>query len=107
MEVSTNDFSVYGGTFHLCLENQTKVLRRCEGVNLVLNWKKYHIMVQEGVVLGYVLSNRGIEVDKAKIEVFEQLLAHASVKGVRSFFGHMRFYCRFIKEFSKMTKPLT
>jgi len=37
MEVFMDDFSVYKGTFYLCLENFTKVLRRCKEVNLVLN----------------------------------------------------------------------
>jgi len=73
MEVFMDDFSIYGGTFDNCLQNLTKVLRRCEEVNLVLNWKKCHFMVQEGVVLGHIISARGIEVDKAKIEVIERL----------------------------------
>jgi len=46
-EVFMDDFSVYEGTFDLCLENLTKVLRRCEEINLVLNWEKYHFIVQE------------------------------------------------------------
>jgi len=37
MEVFMDDFSIYRGTFDLCLENLTKVLRRCKEVNLVLN----------------------------------------------------------------------
>jgi len=77
-----NDFSVYGGTFDLCLENLTKVLHRCEEVNLVLNWKKFHFMIQEGIVLGHVIFGRGIEVEKAKIEVIERLPPSTSVKGV-------------------------
>jgi len=66
-----DDFSAYGGTFALCLENLTKVLDRCEEVNLVLNWEKCHFMVQEEVILGHVIFARAIEVDKAKIEVIE------------------------------------
>jgi len=54
MEVFIDDFSVYRGTFDLCLENLAKVLYRCEEVNLVLNWEKCHFMVQEEVVLGHV-----------------------------------------------------
>jgi len=107
MEVFMDDFSIYGGTFDLCLENLTKVLHRCEEVNLVLNWEKCHFMVQEGVILGHVISTRGIEVDKAKIEVIERLPPPTLIKGVRSFLGHAGFYHRFIKDFSKNAKPLT
>jgi len=45
-----DNFSVYGGTFVLCSENLTKLLYRCEEVNLVRNWEKYHFIVQDGVV---------------------------------------------------------
>ena len=75
--------------------------------NLVLNWEKCHFMVREGIVLGHLVSERGIEVDKAKIEVIELLLPPANVKGTRSFLGHAGFYRRFIANFSQITRPLT
>jgi len=50
---------------------------------------------------------RGIEVDKAKIEVIEQLPPPTNVKGIRSFLGHAGFYMLFIKDFSQITRPLT
>jgi len=64
-------------------------------------------MVQEGVVLGHVIFDRGSKVDKVKIEVIERLPPPTSINGVRSFLGHVGFYRRFIKDFSKITKPLT
>ena len=102
-----DDFSIYRGTFNLCLENLIKVLRRCEKVNVVLNWEKCHFMVQKGVVQGHAISDMGIEVDKAMIEVIERLLPSTSLKGMRSFLGHAGFYRHFIKNFSNIAKPLT
>jgi len=55
--------------------------------------------VQQGMVLGHLISHRGIEIDKAKIEVTERLPPLTCVKGVRSFLGHVGFYCCFIKDF--------
>ena len=78
MEVSMDGFSIYGKTFDGCLEILNKVLQRCEEKHLVLNWEKYHFMVREGIVLGHLVSKRGIEVDRAKIEVIKQL--HPPVK---------------------------
>jgi hypothetical protein len=107
VEVFMDDFSVYGKTFGDCLANLDKVLTRCAEVDLVQNWKKCHFMVKQGIVLGHVISERGIEVDKAKVETVEQLPPPADVKSLRSFLGHAGFYRRFIKDFSKITKPLT
>jgi hypothetical protein len=107
MEVFMDDFSVHGTSFEHCLANLDNVLARCEEVDLVLNWEKCHFMVREGIVLGHIISERGIEIDKAKIETVEKLPPPTDIKSLRSFLGHARFYRRFIKGFSKITKPLT
>ena len=107
IEIFMDDFSVMGNSFDNCLENLRAALARCEETNLVLNWEKCHFMVQEGIVLGHLISARGIEVDKAKIEAIEKLPPPSSVKGIRSFLGHAGFYRRFINDFSQIAKPLS
>ena len=92
MEVFMDDFSVCGESFEDCLMNLEKVLERCVKVNLVLNWEKCHFMVKQGIVLGHVVSEKGIEVDKAKIEVIENLQPPKTVREIRSFLGHAGFY---------------
>ena len=63
-------------------------------------------MVHQGIVLGHIISKQGIEVDKAKVELIVKLPSPTIVKRVRKFLGHVGFYRRFIKDFSKLAKPL-
>jgi len=65
------------------------------------------LMVTNGIVLGHIVSSKGIEVDKSKIELIANLPTPKSVKDVRSFLGHAGFYRRFIKDFSVISKPLS
>jgi hypothetical protein len=106
MEVFMDHFSVYSKTFEGCLANLDKVLKRCEMADLVLNWEKCHFMVLEGIVLGHKMLKKGIEVDKVKIEVIEQLPPLTNVKRICSFLGHAMFYRRFIQNFSQIAQPL-
>ncbi|RVW39901.1 Retrovirus-related Pol polyprotein from transposon 17.6 [Vitis vinifera] len=76
MEVFMDDITVYGTSFEDC------------------------------IVLGHVISKKGIEVDRAKVELIVKLPPPTNVKGIRQFLGHAGFYRRFIKDFSKIAKPL-
>ncbi|RVW64258.1 Retrovirus-related Pol polyprotein from transposon opus [Vitis vinifera] len=106
MEVFMDDITVYGTSFEDCLSHLEDVLKRCIEKDLVLNWEKCHFMVNQGIVLGHVISKKGIEVDRAKVELIVKLPPPTNVKGIRQFLGHAGFYRRFIKDFSKIAKPL-
>ncbi|GJT03096.1 putative nucleotidyltransferase, ribonuclease H [Tanacetum coccineum] len=107
IEVFMDDFSVFGSSFDHCLNNLDKMLQHCKHAHLVLNWEKCHFMVKEGIMLGHKVSEAGLEVKKAKIKVISKLPSPTNIKGIRSFLGHTGFYRRFIKDFSKIARPLT
>ncbi|GJY99504.1 reverse transcriptase domain-containing protein [Tanacetum coccineum] len=107
VEVFMDDFSVFRSSFDHCLNNVDKMIQCCEDAHLILNWEKCHFMVKEGIVLGHKVSEAGLKVNKAKIDVISKLLPPTNIKGIRSFLVHAGFYRRFIKDFSRIARPLT
>ncbi|GJS57233.1 uncharacterized protein Tco_0652017 [Tanacetum coccineum] len=69
IEVFMDDFTVHGDS---CLINLEKILKRCIESNLVLNYEKCQFMVDQGNILGHIVSAKGLEVDKAKIDDFSK-----------------------------------
>lgn len=55
-----DDFTVYSDCFDNCLENLSLILKRCMETNLVLNYQKYHFMVEKGIVLEHVVFSHGL-----------------------------------------------
>ncbi|CAA7045582.1 unnamed protein product [Microthlaspi erraticum] len=106
VEVFMDDFSVYGASFSSCLSNLCRVLQRCEETNLVLNWEKCHFMVREGIVLGHKISEKGIELDRAKVDVMLQLPVPKTVKDIKEFSGSCRVLQKIHQGFLKDSKTL-
>ena len=105
LEVFMDDFSVFGDSFDQCLHHLMLVLQRCIEKNLVLNWEKCHFMVKQGIVLGHIISSKGIEVDKAKVDLISNLPPPKIVREVRSFLGMLVFIDVSLKILAKFLDP--
>ena len=64
-------------------------------------------MLRKGILLGHLVSRKGLEVDRAKVEVIQDLALPKSIRELRSFLGHVGFYRYYIKDFAKVSKLLT
>jgi len=81
MEIFMDDFDVFGSFFDDCLSNLRNVLKICREKNLTLNWEKCHFMIKKGIVLGHIISQDGIKVDKAKTDLIVNLPPCTYVRG--------------------------
>jgi len=64
-------------------------------------------MVEQGIVLGHIVSDNRVSVYPAKIDIISHLPYPSSVKEIQYFLGHVGFYRRFIQDFSKIANPLS
>eukprot|EP00253_Pinus_taeda_P018631 PITA_18631 len=101
-----DDFTPYGSSFQEALSNLGKVLSKCIEMNLSLSPEKCEFLMTEGTVLGHTISHQGLQVDSNKVDVMKRVPPPQKVRDVRSFLGLAGYYCRFIKEFSKLASPL-
>ena len=68
-----DDLTPYGETFEQELINLDKVLQICIEMNLFLRNGKCLTLGDQGIALGHHISNKGIEVDLAKVNVIVNL----------------------------------
>nr|GEV72962.1 hypothetical protein [Tanacetum cinerariifolium] len=97
VEIFMDDLSIFGQSFESCFGQLESVLKRCTETNLVLSWEKSHFMVHEGILLGHVVSEKGFEVDRTRVQIISTLPPPTNIKAVRSFLGHTGFYRRLLK----------
>jgi hypothetical protein len=105
--VYIDDIIVYSETLEQHMKDLDAVLGRIEEANLKVKISKCHLCKQELPYLGYIVTDKGVKVDPAAIEVIKNEPAPHDVSGVRRLLGMATFYRRFVKEFAALCEPLT
>ena len=101
-----DDIIIYSKTFKEHLQNLERVFSKLKEANLKLKPSKCFFLYKEVKYLGHLVSQEGIKPDPEKILTLKQWPTPNSVKDVRRFLGFAGFYRKFIKDFSKIARPL-
>lgn len=104
--VYLDDILIYSKTYEEHVEHVNKVLARLREAGLQVDIDKSEFHVTETKFLGLVISVDGIKMDPAKIQTIVEWEEPKTLKQVQAFLGFCNFYRRFIRNFSKIAKPL-
>ena len=105
--VYIDDTNVHSKTFEQHLEDLEEVFGRIREAKLKLRLEKCHLCFKEIKFLGHIIGNNKVKVDQENIEKVKNFPRPTNVSKLRSFVGLATYYRRFIKDFAKITKPLT
>ena len=81
-------------------------MERLRKSNLQLNCDECECLKNKVCYLGHILSQDGVRLDPRKLEAIDKFPRLKNVKNFRQFLGLSGYYCRFVKNFSKISKPL-
>ena len=102
-----DDLLIYSATLEEHQIHVRKVLERLREIGIEADIKKCEFHQRSTKFLGFIVSDEGIKVDPEKIEAITDWKEPTTVKGVQSFLGFCNFYRRFIKNYSRIARPLT
>ena len=104
--VYLDDVIVYSKDFPAHLKHLEEVFRALSRYGLKLRPSKCQLFQKEVKFLGHQVCSQGVAPDPEKTAAVQNWATPATIKQVRSFLGFVGYYRRFIKDFSKIAKPL-
>ena len=105
--VYLDDILIYSENVKDHVEHVRWVLERLREHSLFANLKKCSFHTDEVKFLGYLVSSKGVQIEKSRVESIKNWPEPTSVREIQVFIGFANFYRRFIREFSRIAAPLT
>jgi hypothetical protein len=104
--VYLDDVTVFSKNKKDHLSHLRVVLERCRKFDISLNPKKSVFVVEQGKLLGFIVSKDGMIIDPERTQAIAKLPPPSSKKSMQSFLGKINFVRRFVPSFSEMVRPL-
>jgi ribonuclease HI len=102
-----DDLTFFSNSDAKHLKHLRQTFDKCRKFGLSLNPKKSHFSMQEGKLLGHIVSKYGIKVDPKRVEAIDQINIPRNKKEIQSFLGRINFLRRFIPNFVEIIKLIT
>ena len=106
IEVYVDDMIAKSRTKVEHVEHLLKFFQRLRKYKLRLNPNKCTFGVRFGKLLGFIVSERGIEVDPAKVKAIQEIPAPRTEKQVRGFLDRLNYISRFISHMTATCAPI-
>ena len=104
--VYLDDIIIYGNDFGQELERLRTVFSRLRQAGLLMSPKKCSFFCREVKYLGHIVTESGVKTDPEKIKAISEWPQPKNVTELRSFLGLCTYYRKFVKDFSRIAKPL-
>jgi hypothetical protein len=102
-----DDLTVFSKSDEDHIIHLKQTFEKCRKYGLSLNLKKSHFAMQEGKLLGHIVSRDGIRIDPSRVEAIQTLAVPRNIKEIQSFLGKINFLRRFVPNFAEIVKLIT
>ena len=105
--VYLDDITVYSSSHQDHWQHLKKVFLKCRRFGISVNPKKSQFALEEGKLLGHIVSATGVKIDPERVKAIQTLSIPRSKKDIQSFLGKINFVRRFIPNFAELVKHIT